>query len=123
MTQQRLRSARLADLPRTHEVRHGTADNRLPDSTLVTEAEVAWYMDVAMFLVCEDETSVQGFACVNHQTGYVWALFVIDEAQGRGQATPQRASLQVMRQAIETAGVELIAKNGGGAGVRLRKAK
>jgi transcriptional regulator with XRE-family HTH domain len=37
------------------------------------------------------------------------------------QATPQRASLQVMRQAIEAAGVEFIAENGGGAGVRLRK--
>lgn len=27
---------------------------------------------------------MQGFACANHQTGYVWALFVIDGAHGRG---------------------------------------
>ena len=30
---------------------------------------------------------MQGFTCVNHQTGYVWALFVIEEAQGRGHGT------------------------------------
>jgi GNAT superfamily N-acetyltransferase len=30
---------------------------------------------------------VQGFTCVNHQTGYVWALFVIDGTQGRGHGT------------------------------------
>jgi transcriptional regulator with XRE-family HTH domain len=39
------------------------------------------------------------------------------------QATPQRASLQVMRQAIEAAGVIFVAENGEGPGVRLRKAK
>jgi len=53
----------------------------------VTDAEVAWYMDNAIFLVSEEEARVQGFTCVNHQTGYVWALFVIDEAQGRGHGT------------------------------------
>jgi hypothetical protein len=93
MTQPRLRPATPADLPRIHEVRHGTAENRLTDAALVTDAEVAWYMDVAIFLVSEDETGVQGFTRVNHQTGYVWALFVIDGAQGRGHgsrlSTPQ----------------------------------
>lgn len=84
MTEPRLRPATRADLPRIYEVRHGTAENRLTDPALVTDAEVAWYMDEAIFLVSEDEAGVQGFACVNHQTGYVWALFVIDEAQGRG---------------------------------------
>ena len=44
-------------------------------------------MDEAIFLVSEDETNVQGFTCVNHQTGYVWALFVIDGAQRRGHGT------------------------------------
>jgi GNAT superfamily N-acetyltransferase len=82
-----LRSATRADLPRIYEVRHGTAENRLTDPALVTDAEVAWYMDEAIFLVSEDEADIQGFTCVNHQTGYVWALFVIDEAQGRGHGT------------------------------------
>jgi GNAT superfamily N-acetyltransferase len=82
-----LRPARRTDLPRIHEVRHGTAENRLTDPSLVTDAEVAWYLDFAIFLVSEDEAGVQGFTCVNHQTGYVWALFVIDGAQGRGHGT------------------------------------
>jgi len=82
-----LRSATRADLPRIHQVRHGTVENRLGNPALVTDDEVAWYMDEAIFLVSEDESEVQGFICVNHQTGYVWALFVIDEAQGRGHGT------------------------------------
>lgn len=87
MSDMHLRPATPADLKRIHEVRHGTAENRLSDPDLVTEAEVAWYMAEGIFLVSEDETGVQGFTCVNHQTGYVWALFVIDEAQGRGHGT------------------------------------
>ena len=88
MSEPRLRPATRADLPRIYEVRHGTAENRLTDPALVSDAEVAWYMDQAIFLVSEDETGVQAFACVNHQTGYVWALFVIDEAQGEVTVRP-----------------------------------
>ena len=87
MTEPLLRPATRADLPRIHAVRNGTAENRLTNPALVTDAEVAWYMYEAIFLVSEDEAGVQGFTCVNHQTGYVWALFVIDEAQGRGHGT------------------------------------
>jgi transcriptional regulator with XRE-family HTH domain len=36
---------------------------------------------------------------------------------------PRRATLDVVRRAFESAGVEFIDENGGGAGVRLRKAK
>lgn len=87
MTKPRLRPATRADLPRIYQVRHGTAENRLSDPALVTDEEVAWYLDEAIFLVSEDQANVQGFACVNHQTGYVWALFVIDGAQRRGHGT------------------------------------
>jgi hypothetical protein len=34
---------------------------------------------------------------------------------------PRRATLQAIRRAFETAGVEFIDENGGGPGVRLRK--
>jgi GNAT superfamily N-acetyltransferase len=68
-------------------VRHGTAENRLTDPSLITDAEVAWYLDEAIFLVSEDDSGVQGFVCANPQTGYVWALFVIDAAHGRGHGT------------------------------------
>ncbi len=87
MTPLRLRPAKRADLPRIDEVRHGTAENRLANPALVTTAEVIWYMDHGIFLVSEDAEGVQGFTCVNPQTGYVWALFVIDQAQNRGHGT------------------------------------
>ena len=39
-----------------------------------------------------------------------------------GQAEPIPSTLSAIRQALEAAGVEFIAENGGGPGVRLRKA-
>nr|WP_255318202.1 helix-turn-helix transcriptional regulator [Gluconacetobacter liquefaciens] len=39
----------------------------------------------------------------------------------RGARTPHPSNLASIRAALETAGVEFIAENGGGAGVRLRK--
>jgi transcriptional regulator with XRE-family HTH domain len=36
---------------------------------------------------------------------------------------PRRATLQVVRRAFESAGIEFIEENGGGPGVRMRKAK
>ena len=44
---------------------------------------------------------------------------VIQLENGVGQ--PRRATLQVVRNAFEAAGVEFIDENGGGPGVRLRK--
>jgi GNAT superfamily N-acetyltransferase len=82
-----VRPAAEADLPRIWQVRHGTAENQLTDPSLVTDAEVAWYLKEAIFLVSEDNEGLQEFVCANHQTGYVWALFVIDGAQGRGHGT------------------------------------
>jgi GNAT superfamily N-acetyltransferase len=87
MTKPRPRLATPADLPRISVVRSGTAENRLIDPSAIDDEEVEWYMNAAIFLVSEDESGIQGFTCVNHQTGYVWALFVIDEAQGRGHGT------------------------------------
>ncbi len=87
MNEPSTRPATRADLPRIYEVRHGTAENPLRDTDNVTDAEVAWYLDEAIFLVSEDETNIKGFTCANHQTGFVWALFVIDAAQGRGHGT------------------------------------
>lgn len=96
-----VRAATRGDVRRIHQVRHGTAENRLSDPSLVTDAEVAWYLDEAIFLVSEDATGVQGFTCVNHQTGYVWALFVIDGAQRQGHG---RALLDAAMAQLRTAG-------------------
>ena len=39
----------------------------------------------------------------------------------RGTADPKTSTLRALKGALETAGVEFIPENGGGAGVRLRK--
>ena len=83
----RLRSATPDDIARIHVIRNGTSENRLANPALVTDAEITWYMNEAIFLVSEDQDGLQGFTCVNPQTSYVWALFVIDGAQGRGHGT------------------------------------
>jgi GNAT superfamily N-acetyltransferase len=88
MTAPIIRPAIANDLPRIHEIRHGTAENRLSDPSKVTDAEVRWYMNEAIFLVSEDEAGVvQGFTCANHQTGCIWALFVIDGQHGKGHGS------------------------------------
>lgn len=82
-----LRPAIPADLSRIWEIRHGTAENRLSNPASVTDEEVRWYMEKAIFLVSEDEEGMQGFGCANPQSSYIWALFVIDGAQGRGHGS------------------------------------
>jgi transcriptional regulator with XRE-family HTH domain len=47
-------------------------------------------------------------------------IVTIRQLEG-GLHQPRPATLQVVRQALESAGVEFIDENGGGAGVRLRK--
>jgi GNAT superfamily N-acetyltransferase len=96
----RLRAALPEDLPRIHDVRNGTAENRLDNPALVTPEEVQWYLREGVFLVAEDEDGVQGFTCANPQTGYVWALFVIDGKHGRGLGTALLdAALRRLREA------------------------
>jgi transcriptional regulator with XRE-family HTH domain len=41
----------------------------------------------------------------------------------KGIRTPRPATIAAIRAALEAAGVEFIAENGGGAGVRLKKSK
>jgi transcriptional regulator with XRE-family HTH domain len=60
-----------------------------------------------------------------------WSQLELADAAGIGIVTvrqveagatePRRATLVVLRQALEKAGVEFIDENGGGPGVRLRK--
>jgi transcriptional regulator with XRE-family HTH domain len=50
------------------------------------------------------------------------AVGIVTVRQFEGRAhQPRRATLDVLKRAFETAGVEFIDENGGGPGVRLRK--
>jgi len=61
-----------------------------------------------------------------------WSQMELAERAGVGIVTirqleagihaPRRSTIDVVRRALEAAGVEFIAENGGGPGVRLRKA-
>jgi GNAT superfamily N-acetyltransferase len=79
-----IRTAVLADQPRVDAIRLGVTENRLTDPSKVSTAEVDWYRDKALFLVSEEGGDVVAFACANHQTGLVWALFVDPAHEGRG---------------------------------------
>jgi transcriptional regulator with XRE-family HTH domain len=47
-------------------------------------------------------------------------IVTVRQFEGAAHA-PRRATLEVIRRALETAGVQFIEENGGGPGVRLRK--
>jgi GNAT superfamily N-acetyltransferase len=83
----RIRPCRATDRARVWQIRHGTAENRLLDPAIVQDAEVDWYQDHAIFLVSDNSEAVQGFLCANHQTAYIWALFVVDAQHGRGHGS------------------------------------
>lgn len=49
------------------------------------------------------------------------STMTVKRAEGSGQPAASQAAVQALRAALESAGVEFIAENGGGARVRLRK--
>jgi len=97
-----IRKATAADQPRIHAIRMGVSENVLSDPSRVTDEEVAWYREQAIFLVSEDGGEVVGFSCANHQTGLVWALFVDPAHEGRGHG---RALLDAVLAALTAAGI------------------
>ncbi|CAN5151825.1 hypothetical protein BH10PSE8_BH10PSE8_22330 [soil metagenome] len=97
-----IRKATAADQPRIHAIRMGVSENILSDPSMVTDEEVAWYREQAIFLVSEEAGEVVGFSCANHQTGLVWALFVDPAHEGRGHG---RALLDAALAALTAAGI------------------
>lgn len=79
-----IRPAAATDLPRISEIRMGVSENVLSDPAKVTQAELDWYREQAIFLVAEMAGEVVGFTCANHQTGLIWALFMDAAHEGRG---------------------------------------
>ncbi len=97
-----IRKATPADQPRIHAIRMGVRENVLSDPSRVTDAEVAWYRDRAIFLVSEADGDIAGFTCANHQTGLIWALFVDPAHEGQGHG---RALLDAALAALTAAGI------------------
>lgn len=105
-----LRAATPADLPRIGVIRQAVKENVLHDPSKVSDEEVAWYMEQAIFLVSEEGGEVVGFTCANHQTALVWALFIDPDHEGRGhgrallEAALERLAGNGHRQAYLTTG-------------------
>ncbi|MET3891405.1 ribosomal protein S18 acetylase RimI-like enzyme [Bosea sp. OAE506] len=97
-----IRKATLADQPRIHAIRMGVRENVLSDPSRVTDAEIAWYRDQAIFLVSEGDGEIAGFTCANPQTGLIWALFVdpAHEGKGHGRALLDAALVDLMAAGI-----------------------
>lgn len=98
----RIRKATPADQARIHAIRMGVDENVLSDPSKVTDKEVAWYREQAVFLVSEADGEVVAFSCANHQTGLVWALFVDPAHEGRGHG---KALLHAALAALKAAGL------------------
>jgi len=96
-----IRKAEMADLPRIHTIRMAVRENVLSDPSKVTAADVAWYREQAIFLVAESAGEIAGFACANHLSGLIWALFIDPAQEGRGHG---RALLDAALAGLKAAG-------------------
>ena len=97
-----IRKATPADQPRIHAIRMGVRENVLSDPSRVTDEEIAWYREQAIFLVSEAGGAVAGFTCANHQTGLIWALFVDPAHEGCGHG---EALLDAALDALQAGGI------------------
>ena len=96
-----IRKAVAADEPRIRAIRMGVRENILSDPSKVTDEDVAWYREQAIFLVAEEAGEIAGFACANHQTGLIWALFIDPAQEGRGHG---RALIDAALAGLKAAG-------------------
>lgn len=79
-----LRRAQVRDLERLWDIRLDAKENTLSNRAAISDTEFLWYIETAITWVSVDEQGVNGFACANHQTALIWALFVGNATQRQG---------------------------------------
>jgi len=79
-----IRRAVQADVRRIMEIRHSVRENRLSDPHSVTAADCAQLIERSELWLWEEDGAVQGFAAGDTRDGWIWALFVVPEYEGRG---------------------------------------
>ena len=79
-----LRRATAADIDRLMALRAAVRENRLADPTAVTRADYAWFVGQRLVWVWAEGDSLHGFAAGDPRDGWLWALFVAPEDEGRG---------------------------------------
>jgi GNAT superfamily N-acetyltransferase len=79
-----IRRATQSDVARIMEIRRSVRENRLSDPNLVTADDCAEFIERSEMWVWDAEGVVQGFAAGDVRDGWIWALFVAPEYEGRG---------------------------------------
>ena len=96
-----IRRAVRSDVARIMEIRHSVRENRLSNPNLVTAEDCAEFIERSEIWVWEQEGAVQGFAAGDIRDGWIWALFVAPEYEGRGIG---RALLSMACETLRNAG-------------------
>jgi len=79
-----IRSARLDDIPAMHAIRQSVTENPLSDPRRVTEDSYRPFVEDGAACVAVVDGAIAGFAALDTQASWVWALFVAPAAEGRG---------------------------------------
>jgi GNAT superfamily N-acetyltransferase len=79
-----IRRAIQGDVARIMEIRHSVRENRLSDPNLLTGKDCAEFIERSEIWVWEEDGIVQAFAAGDIRDGWIWALFVAPEYEGRG---------------------------------------
>jgi GNAT superfamily N-acetyltransferase len=79
-----IRPASPADIPRIMQIRHAVRENRLSDPDLVTSADCAAFIEHSDIWVWVEDDLILAFAAGDTRNGWIWALFVDPDHEGRG---------------------------------------
>ena len=96
-----IRRAIQSDVARIMEIRHSVRENRLSNPNLVTADDCAEFIERSEMWVWEEDGIVQAFAAGDIRDGWIWALFVAPEYEGRGIG---RALLSMACETLRNAG-------------------
>jgi GNAT superfamily N-acetyltransferase len=112
-----IRRAIQGDVARIMEIRHSVRENRLSDPNLVTGKDCSEFIERSEMWVWEEDGIVQAFAAGDIRDGWIWALFVAPEYEGRGIG---KALLSMACETLRNAGYA-VAKLSTAAGTRAER--
>jgi GNAT superfamily N-acetyltransferase len=79
-----IRKAGFADIPDLMRLRAAVHENRLSGPNQVTAEDVADFLETGEIWVWEESRRILGFSAGDAEIGWIWALFVDPEHEGRG---------------------------------------
>jgi GNAT superfamily N-acetyltransferase len=80
----RVRQATEADIPEMMALRLSVRENQLFDPSQVTAEDCRRYVMRGNMWVWDENSALFGISAANGDTGWIWALFVRPEHEGRG---------------------------------------